>query len=51
MAVTISDPFTHNKTNRFVGICIYRQILGLLSTVRLRNVIDNMGKFIYLMYL
>jgi len=43
MAVTISDQFTPNKTNRFVGICIYKQILGLLSTVRLRNVIDNIG--------
>lgn len=44
MAVTVADPFAvPHKTNRFVGICIYRFIRGLLSTVRLRNVIDNVG--------
>lgn len=43
IAVTISDPHLPNKTNRFVGICIARDLTMLESKIRVRNVIDNQG--------
>lgn len=43
IAVTISDPHSQGKTNRFVGICISRDHTMLFSKIRVRNVIDNQG--------
>ncbi|KAF5301930.1 hypothetical protein FQA39_LY19076 [Lamprigera yunnana] len=51
LAVTISDPHTMGKTNRFVGICIKREGYGLRATFILRNVIDHQGvEVLYEMY-
>ena len=43
MAVTVSDLYAPNKTNRFVGICTRRDDYGLRHTFTLRNVIDGVG--------
>lgn len=43
IAVTISDPHSQGKTNRFVGICIERANTMLDAKFRVRNVIDNQG--------
>jgi large subunit ribosomal protein L19 len=43
VAITISDPHSQGKTNRFVGIVISRDETLLFAKVRLRNVIDNQG--------
>lgn len=43
MAVTQSDRYTPNRTNRFVGICIARDDTGLRHHFVLRNVIDGLG--------
>lgn len=43
IAVTISDPHSQGKTNRFVGICISRDKTMLFSKIRVRNVIDSQG--------
>ncbi|KRY30272.1 39S ribosomal protein L19, mitochondrial, partial [Trichinella spiralis] len=43
MAVTLSVPYTKDRTNRFVGICIQRDFRGLRHFFTLRNVIDNEG--------
>jgi ribosomal protein L19 len=45
MAVTMSDPNTSNRQNRFVGICIRREKEGLHSNFTLRNVVDGLGIF------
>ncbi|XP_055329244.1 39S ribosomal protein L19, mitochondrial-like [Paramacrobiotus metropolitanus] len=41
MAVTTSDPHSPTKTNRFVGICLYRGCPGLESCFVLRNHVDG----------
>ncbi|KAL7638721.1 UNVERIFIED_CONTAM: hypothetical protein RMT77_010254 [Armadillidium vulgare] len=43
MAVTVSDQNASGKLNRFVGICIQRDLTGLYSKFILRNVVDNIG--------
>ncbi|XP_062857168.1 39S ribosomal protein L19, mitochondrial [Trichomycterus rosablanca] len=43
MAVTTSDPYASNNTNRFVGICIQRSGKGLGATFILRNIVDGQG--------
>lgn len=43
IAVTISDPHSQGKVNRFVGICIARDLTLLYSKIRVRNVIDSQG--------
>lgn len=43
IAVTISDPHSQGKTNRFVGICIERAETMLNAKIAVRNVIDNQG--------
>lgn len=43
MAVTVADEFAPNKENRFVGICIAREGIGLDANFTLRNVVDNQG--------
>lgn len=43
IAVTISDPHSQGKTNRFVGICIERSNTMLDAAFAVRNVIDNQG--------
>ncbi|KRY83741.1 39S ribosomal protein L19, mitochondrial, partial [Trichinella pseudospiralis] len=43
LAVTLSVPYTKDRTNRFVGICIQRDFRGLRHFFTLRNVIDNEG--------
>lgn len=43
IAITISDPHSQGKTNRFVGLCIARDKAMLYSKVRVRNVIDSQG--------
>ncbi|EFA01965.1 39S ribosomal protein L19, mitochondrial-like Protein [Tribolium castaneum] len=51
LAVTLSDPHTPGKFNRFVGICIKREGCGLRSTFILRNVIDHQGiEILYELY-
>lgn len=46
MAVTLSDPNTIDRKNRFLGICIRREREGLKHQFTLRNVIDGLGDFI-----
>lgn len=41
LAVTHSDIHAPGKSNRFVGICIYRQGSGLRASFMLRNVVDG----------
>lgn len=43
IAVTISDPHSPGKTNKFVGICIERINTMLDAKFSVRNVIDNQG--------
>ncbi|XP_048768984.1 39S ribosomal protein L19, mitochondrial-like [Ostrea edulis] len=43
LAVTVSDSYSPNKENRFVGICIQRQFAGLQHNFTLRNVIYGQG--------
>lgn len=43
IAVTISDPHSQGKSNRFVGICIERDETMLQAKFAVRNVIDNQG--------
>lgn len=43
LAVTIADPHSQGKTNRFVGICIERKGCGLRAEFTLRNVVDHQG--------
>jgi len=43
MAVSVSDRYAANRTNRFVGICIQREYAGLKHFFILRNVIDGLG--------
>ncbi|XP_056150307.1 39S ribosomal protein L19, mitochondrial [Lampris incognitus] len=43
LAVTMADPHSSGKSNRFVGICIQRGGKGLGATCVLRNIIDNQG--------
>ena len=51
MAVTVSDPSSPGKKNRFVGICIQRGGHGLRARFTLRNVIDGQGvELMYEMY-
>ncbi|GFS27452.1 39S ribosomal protein L19, mitochondrial [Elysia marginata] len=51
MAVTVSDPHSPGKTNRFVGICIDRGGRGLQAYFVLRNVVDGLGvEVMYEMY-
>nr|CAG4641257.1 EOG090X0F2L [Eulimnadia texana] len=51
VGVTIADPNSPSKTNRFVGICIQRGGTGLRAWFILRNVVDNQGiEIMYEMY-
>ncbi|KAM9798203.1 large ribosomal subunit protein bL19m [Neosynchiropus ocellatus] len=51
LAVTMADPNSSGKTNRFVGICIQRGGKGLGATFVLRNIINNQGvEICYEMY-
>ncbi|KAJ8919459.1 hypothetical protein NQ315_016559 [Exocentrus adspersus] len=51
LAVTSSDRHSGGKSNRFVGICIYRGGCGLRAEFILRNVIDHQGiEVLYQMY-
>ncbi|XP_068247331.1 large ribosomal subunit protein bL19m [Palaemon carinicauda] len=51
MAVTVADPNSAGKLNRFVGICIQRGAAGLRSWFILRNVVDHQGvEILYEMY-
>lgn len=51
MAVTVSDPHSSGKFNRFVGICIDRGGRGLKAYFVLRNVVDGLGvEVMYEMY-
>ena len=51
MAVTVSDPYSPGKVNRFVGICIRRDDYGLRHTFTLRNVVDGLGvENVYALY-
>ncbi|GFO13830.1 hypothetical protein PoB_004033500 [Plakobranchus ocellatus] len=51
MAVTVSDPYSPGKTNRFVGICIDRGGQGLQAYFVLRNVVDGLGvEVLYQLY-
>ncbi|KAM8846782.1 large ribosomal subunit protein bL19m [Synchiropus picturatus] len=51
LAVTMADPNSSGKTNRFVGICIQRGGNGLGATFVLRNIINNQGvEICYEMY-
>jgi len=51
LAVTVADPNATNKSNRFVGICIYRGDVGLRHQFILRNVVDHQGvEILYDMY-
>ncbi|KAK6170810.1 hypothetical protein SNE40_019114 [Patella caerulea] len=51
MAVTVSDQYSPNKENRFVGICIDRGGVGLRAFFILRNVVDGQGiEIMYEMY-
>ncbi|XP_023232897.1 39S ribosomal protein L19, mitochondrial-like [Centruroides sculpturatus] len=43
LAVTVSEPWSPGKTNRFVGICILREGHGLRASFILRNVVDHLG--------
>ncbi|XP_014208596.1 39S ribosomal protein L19, mitochondrial [Copidosoma floridanum] len=43
LSVTHSDKHAPGKTNRFLGICIFRKGCGLRHSFILRNVIDKMG--------
>ena len=43
VAVTHSDKHAPGKSNRFLGICIQKQGVGLRATFMLRNVIDKIG--------
>lgn len=43
MAVTVSDENAQGKQNRFVGICILRELQGLRANVTLRNVVEHQG--------
>ena len=43
LAVSSSDEHSQNKTNRFVGICIDRDLTGLRARFILRNVVDSQG--------
>lgn len=43
VAVTVTDPHSPTKENRFVGICIQRQFSGLNHTFTLRNIIYGQG--------
>ncbi|KAM4596008.1 large ribosomal subunit protein bL19m [Polymixia lowei] len=51
LAVSMADPHSSGKTNRFVGICTQRGGKGLGATFVLRNIIDNQGvEICYEMY-
>ncbi|VDN56595.1 unnamed protein product [Dracunculus medinensis] len=51
VAVTLSDPNTIDRKNRFLGICIRREREGLKHQFTLRNVIDGLGvEIMYEMY-
>ncbi|XP_012691103.1 39S ribosomal protein L19, mitochondrial [Clupea harengus] len=51
LAVTMKDPHTSGKTNRFVGICSQRSGSGLGATFILRNIVDGQGvEICYEMY-
>lgn len=43
LAVTVSDNSAPGKQNRFVGICIMRNGVGVRHQFTLRNVVDNQG--------
>jgi len=43
MAVTVADRFAPGRTNRFVGICIQREEVGLRHSIILRNVVGGLG--------
>jgi len=43
LAVTCSDAYAPKRINRFVGICIERDLRGLNHTFMLRNVIDGIA--------
>ncbi|CAH0596241.1 unnamed protein product [Chrysodeixis includens] len=43
LAVTVADPHSQGKTNKFVGICIERKGCGLRAEFTLRNVVDHQG--------
>ncbi|XP_022293588.2 large ribosomal subunit protein bL19m-like [Crassostrea virginica] len=43
VAVTVTDPYSPSKENRFVGICIQRRFSGLDHNFTLRNVIYGQG--------
>ncbi|XP_067118729.1 large ribosomal subunit protein bL19m [Centruroides vittatus] len=43
LAVTVCEPWSPGKTNRFVGICIMREGHGLRASFILRNVVDHLG--------
>lgn len=43
LAVTVSDNNAPGKQNRFVGICILREGVGLQHRFALRNVVDHQG--------
>ena len=47
MAVTTADIYAKGKSNRFVGICTRRGGYGLGATFILRNVINDLGKFMF----
>lgn len=44
VAVTVSDPNVQNRRNRFLGICIRRERVGLHHQFTLRNVINGLGE-------
>ena len=43
VAVTLADPNMPNRRNRFLGICILREMVGLKHNFTLRNVINGLG--------
>lgn len=43
IAVTVSDPYSPTKNNKFIGLCIRRENYGLRHSFTLRNVIDGLG--------
>jgi large subunit ribosomal protein L19 len=51
MAVSVSDPHSPGKQNRFLGLCIARAGHGLQAYFVLRNVVDGLGvEVMYQMY-